>query len=340
MGNNLSFTRFCGSAILVAALGAGTEARAVEGAVSFYMPGGSVPSGGVLPPEGIYLDDATYLYRGKFKAGRTTELGGNQALDVRVNVWANYPTVLWVTPLQFLGGNVALSATAPFGEPRVRAGAVLDGPLINQALGGPLRVSARDATVNIGDPVVASSIGWHAGNWHWKVGAAVNIPAGNYERGELSNIALHRWLGDFSAGLTYLDPTFGLDVSAVAGFIVNGANPATNYRSGNEFHVDGSVSKNLTKEISLGALVSYYEQMTADSGTGARVGSFKGRALAVGGVMGLNFNIGQLPVSARVKVLRELEVENRPRGTIGWVQLTVPLWTAPPPNVSERIASR
>src|SRR5215207_3386592 len=68
-------------------------------------------------------------------------------------------------------------------------------------------------------------VGWHAGNWHWKVAAAVNIPAGAFQRGELSNVALIRWLGDFSGAITYLDPELGIDLSTAAGLTVNGENP-------------------------------------------------------------------------------------------------------------------
>lgn len=325
---------------LIATLCSVTAAWATEGATTFYLQGGNVPGGGLMPPPGLYFDDTTYFYGGKFKAGRVTELGGNQALNVRLNVWANFPTAIWVTPVEILGGNLAFSATAPFGEPAVRAAAILDGPLINQAFGRPIGFAARDAAVNFADPFATASIGWHNGNWHWKVGAAVNIPIGEYRVGEMSNVALHRWIGDFTFGVTYLDPTLGLDISTVAGFVVNGANPVTNYRSGNEFHIDGSISKNLTKQLSLGILASYYEQVSADSGAGNLVGSFKGRSTAIGGTIGYTFNLGDIPVSTRVKLMREVEVENRPQGTVGWVQATIPLWAPPARQPSSRSAGR
>jgi hypothetical protein len=48
-----------------------------------------------------------------------------------------------------------------------------------------------------------------------------------------------------------------------------------------------------------------------------------GRVAAVG-ALGYNVHIGHLPVSARVKVLREVEVENRFQGTIASSDLVVP----------------
>jgi hypothetical protein len=77
----------------------------------------------------------------------------------------------------------------PFGEPGVRAGLVLDGPIINRLLGRPLTLSARDRDLLFGDPLVATTLGWHSGHWHWKLAAAASIPTGAYEPGELSNLA-------------------------------------------------------------------------------------------------------------------------------------------------------
>ena len=90
------------------------------------------------------------------------------------------------------------------------------------------------------------------GKFHWSIGATANIPAGGYQEGELSNLAFNRWIGDVYAALTWLDPELGLDLSGAVGFEFNGENPETDYRSGNAFHVDLSISKNLTKEFSVG----------------------------------------------------------------------------------------
>ena len=306
-----------------------TAARATEGGASLYVPGVGVPTSGVLPPLGVYFDNTAYFYKADIGRGRTTRLGGNIVADVKVDIWADFVTSLWVTPVKIFGGDLAFGVTVPFGEPGVRAGLLLDGPIINRLLGRPLALGVRDRDLNFGDPVATAAVGWHSGNWHWKVAAAASIPAGGYEPGELSNVAFNRWIGDFSAGLTYLDPALGIDLSAVGGFEVNGENPSTDYRSGNAFHLDLSATKFLTKDFSVGAIASHYQQVTGDSGEGATLGPFKGRVTAVGGTVGYNFHVGQLPVSTRVKVLREVDVENRFQGTIGFLQVSFPLWVAP-----------
>lgn len=299
---------------------------AAEGGAGFYLPGINGPMAGYLPPQGLYFDDTTYFYSGKLTGNKQTQIGGNVVAGVKADVWANFASGIWVTPIKVFGGDFALSATLPFGTPSVTAGAVLNGPLIQRTLGRPIGLSAHDATFNLGDPVVSGMIGWHEGYWHWKVATAISIPAGAYQPGQLSNLALNRWVGDFSGAITYFDPTIGLDLSATVGYTVNGTNSATDYKTGDEFHIDGAITKNLTKDFAIGAIVSHYQQVTGDSGTGAKLGAFKGRTTAIGGTVSYTFHAGELPITARVKLLREIDVVNRPQGTIGWLQVSLPLW--------------
>jgi hypothetical protein len=65
-------------------------------------------------------------------------------------------------------------------------------------------------------------------------------------------------------------------------------------------------------------------------GRPARLGPYKGWVTAVGGTVGFTLTVGHTPISTRLKVLREVEVENRFQGTIGFVQVSFPLWTPPP----------
>ena len=302
---------------------------ASEGGASFYIPGLTLPMAGFLLPPGVFFDSTTYFYQGKLTGGVNTALGGNIVAGVKADVKADFLTGLWVTPLDILGGNLGFSLSLPFGEPAVRAGIVLSGPILNRLFGRPVGISASDSTFNYGDPVLSTMIGWHAGNWHWKIAAAVNIPAGAYQPGELSNVALNRWIGDLSGAITYLDPELGIDLSLAAGLTVNGENPDTDYRTGKELHFEAGVTKHLTKELSVGLIGAHYRQITGDSGPGAMLGSYKGRATVVGGMLGYDFLLGQTPISTKFKLLKEVDVENRPQGTIGWLQVSFPLWIAP-----------
>lgn len=312
------------------------DVMAAEGGLSFYVEGQAVPLGGVVPPPGLYFDSTTYFYSAKIGANRTTQIGGNVVANVNVNLVADFVTALWVTPVNVLGGDLAFAFVMPFGEPAVRAGVLLNGPLVNQAFGRPVGISVSDRDFNPGDPIVSATLGWHSGNWHWKAAGVMSIPAGGFEPGQLSNVALNRYIGDLSAAATYLDPVLGYELSAATGFTLNGTNPSTRYTTGTEFHVDVSASKYLTKGVSVGVIASHYQQITNDSGPGARLGPFKGRVTAVGGTIGVTANAGQIPISVNLKILREVEVENRFQGTIGFFQVSFPLWVAPPKAAEPR----
>ena len=71
---------------------------------------------------------------------------------------------------------------------------------------------------------------------------------------------------DVHAALTWLDPELGLDLSGATGFEFDGENPDADDRSGKAFHIDVSISNNLTKEFSLGLLAGGYDQVSSGDG--------------------------------------------------------------------------
>ncbi|WP_245273092.1 SphA family protein [Microvirga lotononidis] len=299
---------------------AGT-ADATEGGASLYLPGFHGPGAALVPPPGVYLENDFYMYSGELKGGRRIQIGGAVLADVEVEARADFLTATWITPLQILGGQVGFGVSVPFGVPRVSSGILIEAP----PLGRPFAFSQRDASFVLGDPITTALVGWHAGNFHWSISGSVNVPAGGYQEGELSNLAFNRWIGDVSAALTWLDPELGLDISGTVGFEINGENPATDYASGNAFHADLAITKNITKEFSVGLQAGYYDQVSEDGGRGNRIGPFKGRVAAVGATAGYTFTVAGTPVTTRIKVLREVDVENRPQGTIGLFTVAFPL---------------
>ena len=301
--------------------------HATEGGAGLYVPGLRGPLAGIVPPPGFYFENDFYSYSGRLSGSTRTQLGGAVLSNVKVEARVNFMTPTWITPLEVFGGNLGFAVTLPFGTPRISAGALIAAPRLGRAFG----FKQRDATFNLGDPAVSSFVGWHSGNFHWQVGTTVSIPAGAYQDGELSNVAFNRWIGDVYAAGTWLDPKIGLDISGAVGFEINGKNNATDYKSGNAIHADLAISQFLSKEFSVGLLASHYQQISGDSGSGASLGSYKGRVTALGGTIAYTFDVAGTPVSARLKVLREVNVENRSRGTIGLVSIGFPIGHVPKP---------
>ncbi|WP_246812721.1 transporter [Ensifer sp. ENS07] len=159
--------------------------------------------------------------------------------------------------------------------------------------------------------------------------ASVNVPIGDYQKGQLANLSFNRWAGDFTLAGTWFNPETGFDISGAAGFTFNGENPATDYRTGTEFHAEWAVTKHFGQEFSAGVAGYFYQQVTGDSGAGARLGPFKGRIAAIGGTMGYNFKMAETPVSLTLKVFQEFGAKNRPEGTAGFVTIAFPIGTPP-----------
>ena len=296
-------------------------AKAAESAVGVYLLGARGPMAGFTPPPGVYFQDDTYFYDGKISGGRSLPFGGLLVANVSATTWMNLPTTMWVTPAKILGGDLAFSATVPtFGEPRVNASLLVNSPRL-----GPIGANVTDARVNLSDFLVSSFLGWHSGNFHWQLGVSGVIPSGSYVTGQLSNASLNRPAVDVFGTLTWLDPAIGVDLSMAMGVTFNQVNRATDYKTGDEFHLEWAASKYITKELTIGLVGYFYQQLTADSGTGAKLGAFEGRVIALGGTVGYTFEVGKLPISTRIKVYREFDVQNRMEGTAGYFTVSLPL---------------
>jgi hypothetical protein len=226
-----------------------TPAKAVEGAASLYVPGTGGPATAVMPPlEGVYFDDTIYIYNGSASASKEFVVGGNVVAGLDATIVADFLTTLVVPSTNILGGTLSMGVTVPVGAPMIDANAVVTGPF------GNLRsLNVHDSALVVGDPVFNTMLGWKAGKLHIQASSMVNIPVGHYREDQLANLALHRWAVDTSLALSLHDDESGWDLTCKAGVTFNGKNDYTKYDSGNEFHLEGSVEKALSKKFSIGA---------------------------------------------------------------------------------------
>lgn len=294
-------------------------ASAAEGGAGFYLLGSKGPAAAVTPPPGVYFQNDLYFFSGDVGAGRELPTGGRLALGVDGDAIIELPTVIWVLPEEIAGGHLGLTASLPIGWKKTSADLTLAGPL-----GGSASASIRDEVFTVGDPVVGGFLGWQSGNFHWQVGTMINVPIGDYQEGEISNIAFHHWGADVFAAGTWLDPATGIDLSGVLGVTFNAENPTTDYRTGNEFHFEWAAVKHFNQQFDAGLIGYYYDQLSGDSGDGAS-GPFKGRAASIGATIGWNFKAGETPVSARIKYFHEFAVKNRAEGDAVFLTISMPL---------------
>jgi len=294
-----------------AILAAPCAADAAESASGAYLLGLRGPGAGVTPPPGLFFSNQFYAYRGDI-GGRVPIYGFTLQGRAKVRAAIAVPTFLLVTPAEIAGGKLGFTLTAPYGRIQV------SGNL------GPLYV--RDSATAFADPSVGAFLGWKAGDFHLQIGATAFLPVGDYRESDLANTARNRGALDVFAAATWQEPTLGLDVSHVVGLTFNRRNPATDYRTGTEFHWEWSVAKTWENGLSVGPAGYYYRQISGDSGPGARLGAFRGEVWAIGGGVGYTFKVGAAPVTMRLRVFHEVQTERRLKGNSAFLGVSFPLW--------------
>jgi hypothetical protein len=156
----------------------------------------------------------------------------------------------------------------------------------------------------------------------------LNVPIGQYSENNIANMGFNRWAFDASAAATWLDLTTGREASVAAGFTFNGENPDTDYTTGTEFHVEFALMQHFSQTFSIGIAGYHYQQVSGDSGAGARLGSFEGRVTALGPNIDYSFKLGALPVSTSLRWFREFDAKNRLEGDAAFLNFTIPLGVA------------
>jgi hypothetical protein len=298
-------------------------AFAAEVGFGTYFLGARGAFAGIVPGPGVYYQHDVLFYRGDIGANVALPYASVIAAGIKADAVIQIPTLTWVSQNQIFGGNFGVAAAFPFGRVNVDAAAQLSSPLLTSVIA----TNVHDSSFTIGDPYLTAFVGWHAGNLHWNAGFGFNAPVGQYNANRLANLAFHRTSFDPYGAVTWFDPQIGIDLSGAVGVTFNLENPATNYRTGTEFHMEWAVVKVFSNGFSFGLIGYHYQQLTGDSGSGAVFGPFKGRVTALGGTIAYNFKLANREISTRVKILKEFNIVNRLDGTIGVLSLAVPLTT-------------
>jgi hypothetical protein len=271
---------------------------------------------------------------GRLRPTLKVNLNVNVNADVDLGLIA--PTYVFPTPV--FGGQLALGAMFVTGANSTS----LDGTLT--AMLGPLaatRSGRIDSSVTgFGDIYPQASLRWNSGVHNFMIYGTGDIPAGAYDPTRLANLGIGHGAIDGGFGYTYLNPQTGFEASAVTGFTYNFENPDTNYQNGVDWHTDWGVSQFLSKQFFIGAVGYFYDQITADSGQAAFLGSNESRVIGVGPQVGYIFPISnQYQGYLNLKGYSEFDASRRPDGWNVWVTFAVSP-AAPAPVPSPNMAMR
>jgi hypothetical protein len=328
--------------VLGLAINAPHTAKADEGGVSFWLPGiyGSLAA---APQQPGWTLPLTYYHTsvsasGGIAAAKEVRISNfsttlNVNLDVNLKGDADLALIAptYVFPTTVFGGQLAVGMMFVTG----RNSASLDGTLT--AMLGPLaatRTGRIDSSVTgFGDLFPQASLRWNAGVHNFMIYGTGNIPVGAYDPTRLANLGLGHAAVDGGLGYTYYNPQSGYEASVVTGFTGNFENPDTNYTNGVDWHTDWGVSKFLSKQFFIGAVGYIYQQITADSGQAAFLGSNKSRVYGVGPQLGYIFPINERTQGfLNVKGYFEFDSYRRAEGWNMWVTFVISPAAAPPPS--------
>jgi hypothetical protein len=285
-------------------------AFAIEGGFSTRAPGSQGPLAGILPGPGTYGTNSLYYYTGD--AGRLPR-NGRIELEVEVDALLDVLQVTHITSINLFGASVGFGAALPIGYVSLES----------RILEPSQTFQADSDDFDVGDLVLTPLVlGWHSGSLHWTGSLSVVVPLGTYEASKTINVSLNRYAIDPTVGVTWLNPRTGLEVSGALGYTVSFENDETDYDSGDEVHFEAAVAQHFPSGLALGLAGYGVWQVTGDSGTGAVLGDFKGRAIGLGPMASYNFDVADYKFSASARYYHEFAVAKRFEGDTSFLQVS------------------
>ncbi|WP_080962655.1 transporter [Chromobacterium subtsugae] len=306
--------------LAAACLLAAAHARADEGGMSYWQPGQIGTFAAVQNDPGLswsfsaYHAEADTSKTRKSLRGRTT----STLLSTPSDLLFVSPTYTFATPVA--GAQAAVSLTGLYGRTEVYTEANT-----TTARGKPRSQSSDDARDGFGDLYPMATLKWNRGNHNYLAYAALGVPVGTYNVDRDANLGSNHWSYDAGGGYTYLNTQTGTEFSAVLGLTLNQTNPDTQYRNGNDAHLDVSLSQFLNEDFHIGLVGYAYHQLSNDTAPGIGRKDLKSRVAGLGPQLGYFFPVGKKKWYANLKTYDEFDAKNRTAGWNAWLTLFVPI---------------
>ena len=288
-----------------------------EGGVPFWMSGQYASMAAVPSQPGWSLVLMPYVYSGSADKSKNFQHGQS------VNAGLNARESIFLFQLGYSADEKILG-----GQPYVGIGW---GPGSNTTTAFA-SISSLNTEFNKANSVTGStdiyplaSLAWNKGNNNFMTYVTGDIPVGTYSASSLSSIGIGHTAMDAGGGYTYLNNTTGLEFSSVVGATYNWMNNQTNYKNGIDSHMDWSLSQFLSQNWQVGIAGYVYYQLTADSGSGNRVGAFKSQVAAIGPQIGYLFNIGKKQAYINLRAYKEFWAQNRVEGYAMISTISIPI---------------
>lgn len=285
------------------------DAQAEESGAGHYVPGALATLIDLPPTQpGMVFETAYLNYEGDVDQ---TLAGGLLAANLDAKSEALLLGGFYTFEQKVLGAWYSAGALLPYVDVDITASV--------QAGGGMVR--RHDQESGFGDiTLLPLMMAWKQDEWQFNAILPVYAPTGEYEEGRLANLGKNYWTFDPTVGVAYSGQNLW-NWAVHTGFAINTENKDTNYKSGTVWHVEGSVQKLIPMGsglLGLGLNGFYYDQITGDSGSGARLGDFKGRTTGVGPVLTYLLPGAEENMVFELRWLPESSVSKRLEGDYIW----------------------
>jgi len=316
-------TIVCISCVLALA----ATSRAEETGSAHYLPGSMSSFIDAFPakPGGLAVLNYFSYYDGCAPLNAQLPMGGFLVADVDATAYADSLVAVYQTPWELLGGGDAVGLSGPYVWLEVEGQVQRIGPT---GVPGPVH-TARDTASAIGDiTLIPFMLDWTylAPDLKLDFRLGVYAPTGEYELGQLANLGKNYWTFEPGIMASWLSSKIGTEVTLYTGLDLNTRNTDSDYTSGTSLHFDLTVAQHLPLLggiFGVGANAFYYQQITGDSGSGARLGDFEGMRAGVGPVLSYVTHCGDSNVLAELKWLPEMDVDKRMKGDYVWFKLGI-----------------
>jgi hypothetical protein len=294
--------------------------QASEGGSSLYLQGTYNDFYvAIWGPPGIYMRNDSFFYRCGFKA---QPFGGRLSAAFNQNVWANTTKIAFLSDWKILGARYGAAFSIPV--------------VINAYVTGGGRAANRGIfkggdVSGLGDmPFIPIQLNWEWGDHHLNLmPGSVRAPTGGYSKDRLLNTGRNYWAFDNSFSYTWFNPKRGHEVSFTTGLIVNTTNPATDYRTGCEFHLDWLVGQHFSKEFAVATVGYWYYQVTDDQGHlpgPLKAENFDAAGAGVGAAMLYTPNIFGKDVNFVAKWVHDVYGKRRSSGDLFMLSFSLKVW--------------
>jgi hypothetical protein len=286
---------------------------------------------GAAPPPGVYVSLYT-LIRSSDEADvsetATTGVPGSALAppdleNTDVSIAAIAPQVIWVSKYQLFGGNIGFDFFPILGAISLDAGK--NNADVNRLF--------KASTSPVGDMYFGPFIAFHhmlGGPWqlHWVVECDAIAPIGDYDNTKALQFASNHWTVEPWVSFTLFGP-MGLELSSRLHYTYNFTNDdfftpggQVEMQPGQVFHMNYAVTKEVCKNIRIGASGYYVQQLTEDEINGVGINNSEEEAFAVGPVVWWNKG----PFIVEAKTHFDTYATNRPKAITGVLRLILPIF--------------